>query len=157
MRPAAVILSNWDHYVDVQKGLSRWEIPVDVWQRGLRRTYRRFTSAGITTIVMRGTPRTWFDVPACLSRRAAGLPFAHACEYDRATSLVPAAIKAQNAAARGLPVTFVDMNDQICATRTCSVVKQGIVAFTDDNHLTASFSNSVGSVLAVRMLQAITH
>jgi peptidoglycan/LPS O-acetylase OafA/YrhL len=154
MKPTAVILSNWDHYVQVPGRDTHWDVPASAWQRGLRRTYSRLTSAGITTIAMRGTPRTWFDVPSCLSRRAAGLPFARACEYNRAESLVPVAIAAQYAAARGLPITFVDMNDQICATRMCSVMKQGIVVFTDDNHLTVSFSRALGSILADRIAEA---
>lgn len=49
----------------------------------------------------------------------------------------------QNKAARRLNVSFVDMNDQICMTRLCSLVRNGIVVFTDDNHLTASFTRSL--------------
>jgi hypothetical protein len=106
-------------------------------------------------VAIRGTPRTWFDVPGCLSRRAAALPFAQPCTYERARSLAPAAVAAQAAAARGLPIRFVDMNDQICATSECPVVRNGVVVFTDDNHLTASFSRSVAPVLGERLAAAL--
>ncbi len=106
-------------------------------------------------IAIRGTRRTWFDVPACLSRRAASVPFARACAYERSGSLSRVAIAAQTKAARGLDVRFIDMNDQICTTPRCGVVKNGTIVFTDDNHLTAAFSRSVAPVLGARVASAL--
>jgi hypothetical protein len=126
-----------------------------MWRGGLRRTYARLATAGIATVAIRGTPRTWFNVPSCLSRRAANLPFAQVCDYDRDRSLSRAAIAAQTDAARGLPIGFVDMNDQICATPRCDVVRNGVIVFTDDNHLTASFTRSVAPVLGARLDAAL--
>ena len=154
-RPAAVILSSWDHYIPPDGAGSDWQVTPEMWRRGLRRTYERLAGAGLPVVAIRGTPRAWFDVPACLSRRAAGLPFAQPCTYDRARSLAPAAIAAQAAAARGLPIRFVDMNDQICASHECGVVRNGVVVFTDDNHLTASFSRSLAPVLGARIAAAL--
>ena len=67
----------------------------------------------------------------------------------------PVAVRAQNEAARGLPVRFVDMNDQICATAACPVTRHGVVMFTDDNHLTASFSRAMAPVLGARIDAAL--
>jgi hypothetical protein len=106
-------------------------------------------------VVIRGTPRTGFDVPSCLSRRAAGLPFATDCTYERAGAFVGPAVAAQTEAARGLGVRFVDMNDQICASARCPVVRGATVVFTDDNHLTARFSRSVAPVLGARVAAAL--
>ncbi|MDB4912614.1 MAG: acyltransferase 3 [Gemmatimonadetes bacterium] len=155
MRPAAVILSSWDHYVPVNGRPGHWQVSVGTWQRGLHRTYARVSGAGIPTVALRGTPRTWFDVPACLSRRAAGLPLAGDCSYDRDGSLSPAVYAAQTSAAQGLDVRFVDMNDQICASRRCAPVRGGVVVFTDDNHLTATFSRSVAPALEARLDTAL--
>ena len=47
------------------------------------------------------------------------------------------------------------MNDQICATDRCGVVRNGAIVFTDDNHLTASFSRSVAPVLGARLADAL--
>ncbi len=47
------------------------------------------------------------------------------------------------------------MNDQICAARTCGVIRNGVVVFADDNHLTASFSRSVAPVLGERLTEAL--
>jgi peptidoglycan/LPS O-acetylase OafA/YrhL len=155
IRPAAVILSSWDHYIPLNGNSSDWQVTPAMWRGGLRRTYSRLTSAGISTVVIRGTPRTWFNVPSCLSRHAAQLPFAQPCEYDRERSMLPVAIAAQNEAAKGLPIRFVDMNDQICPSTRCSVVRNGVIVFTDDNHLTASFSRSVAPVLGARLDAAL--
>jgi hypothetical protein len=155
MRPSAVILSSWDHYMPPNGKGSDWQVTPDMWQRGLRRTYARLAAAGIKTVAIRGTPRTWFDVPACLSRRAAGLPFARRCEYSRDRSMSPAAVAAQNDAARGLPVRFVDMNDQICTSARCGVLRNGAVVFTDDNHLTATFTRSAAPILGERLVLAV--
>jgi hypothetical protein len=155
MRPAAVILSSWDHYLAMDGKALGWQVTADGWRNGLRRTYGRLIDAGIKTVAIRGTPRTWFDVPQCLSRRAARLPGARSCEYDRAGSLNRVAIAAQNDAARGLPVPFIDMNDQICATRRCQVMRGRIVMFTDDNHLTASFTRSLAPTLGLRLAAAL--
>jgi hypothetical protein len=154
-RPAAVVLSSWDHYFPVNGEASDWQVTPDIWRRGLRRTYERLSTAGIRTVVIRGTPRTWFDVPACLSRQAAGLLRARECLYERATSLSPMAVDAQNQAALGLGVSFVDMNDQICDSVRCPVTRSGTIIFTDDNHLTASFSRSKGTVLGERLESAV--
>jgi peptidoglycan/LPS O-acetylase OafA/YrhL len=155
MRPAAVILASWDHYIPPDGRIEDWQVTPEMWRRGLRRTYERLTAAGIPTIAIRDVPRTGFDVPACLSRRAAALPFARECVYERRASVVPRAIAAQDAAARGLPVHLMDMNDQVCATARCPVVQGGVVVFTDDNHLTASFARRVAPVLGARIARAM--
>jgi hypothetical protein len=155
MRPAAAILSSWDHYMPVNGEGSDWQVTPDSWRRGLRRTYERLSNAGVPVVAIRGTPRTWFDVPACLSRQAARLPGARECVYDRARSLSNIAVEAQTEAARGLGVAFVDMNDQICDQARCPVMRNGVIIFTDDNHLTASFSASVAPVLGARLERAI--
>src|SRR5439155_22184034 len=113
--------------------------------------YARFAAAGIPVIVIRGTPRVPFDVPSCLSRRAARLLLATACTYSLDAAHIARARAAQDRAAAGLGVRFVDMQDQICASSYCGTTRGNMVLFTDDNHLTASFTRSVRSILGERM------
>ncbi|MES2522100.1 MAG: acyltransferase family protein [Gemmatimonadota bacterium] len=155
-RPRAVILSSYDYYVPATDAdVDEYLVSVEAWQEGLRRTYARLSAAGIPVIVMRGTPQVPFDVPSCLSRRAERLLFATDCTYERDRDFTVRARQAQDAAARGLPVRFVDMNDQVCATRRCATTRRGIVMFTDDNHLTASFTRSLAPVLGARVERAL--
>ncbi len=155
-KPNAVILSSYDNYMDRRGGASRdFRVSEDAWREGLRRTYGRLAAAGIPVVVLRGTPTVPFDVPSCLSRRAARLPFATSCTYSPDRVFMARAQRAQDDAARGLAVRFVDMNDEVCATSICASERDGIVTFTDDNHLTARFTRSVGAVLGERIDRAL--
>ena len=155
-RPRAVVLSSFDDYME-SDGRNGHEYQVDeaTWTEGLRRTYSRFDQAGIQTIVIRGTPRVPFNVPRCLSRRLDRLPMAADCVYSLDRRFVARARRAQDVAARGLRVTFLDMGDQVCASARCTTMRNGMVMFTDDNHLTASFARSLGPVLGARLERAL--
>ena len=112
---------------------------------------------GIQVIVFRGLPWVPFDVPSCLSRRAARLPLAGDCRFAPDRGFMSRAQRAQDQAAQGLAVRFVDMNDQVCeaAAARCETERGGVVLYTDDNHLSRSFSRSLGLVLGERLEAAL--
>jgi hypothetical protein len=163
--PDVAVLSSYDEYVArgaEPPGSRAWEgrVSPDAWGSGLRRTYARLAGAGVPVIAIRGTPYPGFDVPACLSRRAAGLPMADACVYDRDEALHGAARAAQlsavrDVAARGLPVAAVDLAGEVCAARRCAVMRDGLVVFTDGNHLTAGFTRAAAGALGARLDAAL--
>jgi peptidoglycan/LPS O-acetylase OafA/YrhL len=148
-RPRAVILSNADYYMETEP----IRIPEAVWTEGLRRTYARLDRMGIDVLVIRDIPWVPFDVPSCLSRRAARLPLATDCRFAPDRDFIARAQQAQDRAAHGLEVRFIDMNDQVCAAGTarCDTERGGMVLYTDDDHLTASFSRSLSPVLGERI------
>ena len=156
-QPSAVILSSFDYYIETGDGeMSEYRVSESVWTEGLRRTYSRLSRAGIRVIAMRGTPRVPFDVPSCLSRRAAGLPFATDCSFTLDREFIARARRAQDRAAAGLNVRFLDLNDQVCGTAgRCETERGGLVLFTDDNHLTASFARSLAPELGERLQAAL--
>ena len=140
-RPRAVILSNSDNYLQDRKGLMHVPgLSEQVWMEGLRRTYARLDRLGIEVIVMRGLPWVPFNVPSCLSRRAAGLPFATECEFTPDREFMVRAQRIQDEAARGIAVRFIDMNDLVCGADAgpCRAERDGLVLYTDDNHITRS-------------------
>jgi peptidoglycan/LPS O-acetylase OafA/YrhL len=156
-RPALVILSSYDHYVDREDTESSWGVSPAAWRDALRRTYTLLSEAGLRTVVIRDVPDAGFDAPACLSRRAAGMPFARPCEYDLGEALHPRAVAAQSAAARGLArLAFVDMTDRVCSSRPCPVVQRGDIVFRDGDHLTARFSRAEAPVLGARIASAVS-
>ena len=164
LRPDVAVLSSYDEYVareaSTGAGGPDGRVSPAAWRRGLRRTYARLAGAGVPVVAIRGTPSPGFDVPACLSRRAAGLPMARACEYERRAALHGPARAAQQAAVRelagrGLPVAAVDMADEVCASSRCGVRRAGLVVFTDDNHLTASFTRAAAGALGARLDAAL--
>ena len=156
-RPRAVILSNADNYLEAEGVTERMpRLPESVWTEALRRTYARLNRLGIEVIVMRGLPWVPFDVPSCLSRRAAGLPLATDCRFAPDRAFMARAQRAQDHAARGLSVRFVDMNDLVCgAAGSCTTERGGLVLYTDDNHISRSFSRSLAPVLGERLDAAI--
>lgn len=156
-KPSAVILSSFDSYMETGDGpLAEYLVHESAWTTGLRRTYSRLTRAGIRVIVIRGTPRIPFDVPTCLSRREAQLPLSRSCTYEPNRAFIARARRAQDIAATNLNVQFIDMNDQICATSRCETMRDGVVMFTDDNHLTASFTRSLAPLLGDRIEAALS-
>jgi hypothetical protein len=74
LHPAMVILSSWDHYMPPDGNGSEWQVTPASWRSGLRRTYGLLSSAGINTVVIRGTPRPGIDVPACLGHARRAMP-----------------------------------------------------------------------------------
>jgi hypothetical protein len=153
-RPRAVILSNSDNYMQDRKGLMHVPgLPESVWTEALRRTYARLDSLGIEVIVFRALPWVPFDVPSCLSRRAARLPLATDCVFTPDRAFIAKGRRAQDRAAQGIPVRFVDMNDRLCgvAAGACATERDGMVLYTDDNHIARSFSRSMGPELGVRL------
>jgi peptidoglycan/LPS O-acetylase OafA/YrhL len=166
LQPDVAVLSNYDEYVTRDATPSADEatdgrISPAAWGRGLRRTYTRLADAGVPVVAIRGTPYPGFDVPACLSRRAARLPMADACGYDRNEALHASARAVQldvvrEISARGLAVTAVDLADEVCAASACGVMRDGRVVFTDGNHLTASFTRSAANGLGTRLDAALS-
>jgi hypothetical protein len=152
-KPQAVVLSNSDFYIRAEPV----KVPEAVWAEGLRRTYARLGRAGITVIVMRGTPWVPFDVPSCLSRRAGGLPFATDCRFVPDRGFMARAQRAQDRAARGLGVRFLDLNDRVCGAGPCATERDGLVLYSDDNHLTRSFSRSLAPPLGERLAAALSN
>jgi len=157
-RPRAVILSNSDNYMRAQRGLMRVPgLTEAVWTEALRRTYARFDSMGIEIVVLRGLPWVPFNVPSCLSRAAAGLPFATGCAFVPDREYSAHARRVQDIAARGIPVRFVDMNDRVCGAGPgrCATERGGLILYTDDNHISRSFSRSLGPELGERLAVAL--
>ena len=155
-RPRAVLLSNSDYYMRGGPGrASDMGVQEAAWTEGLRRTYAAIDRLGIEVIVFRGTPWVPFDVPSCLSRRAARLPLATGCRFAPDGDYLARARRAQDQAARGLHVRFVDLVDQVCGAGSCETERGGMVLFSDDNHLTRTFSRSLAEVLGERVEAAL--
>jgi peptidoglycan/LPS O-acetylase OafA/YrhL len=165
LRPDVAVLSSYDEYVTRDAGVSGDRvsdggISPAAWGRGLHRTYARLAGAGVPVVAIRGTPYPGFDVPACLSRRAAGLPMADACEYVRDEALHGPARAAllsavRDVAARGMPVAAIDLAGEVCAAPRCGGMRDGRVVFTDGNHLTASFTRATAGALGARLDAAL--
>jgi hypothetical protein len=52
-------------------------------------------------------------------------------------------------------VRFIDLGDQVCRAGSCETERGRMVLFSDDNHLTRSFSQSLAAVLGERLEAAL--
>lgn len=151
INPDAVIVSNYQSYVTER---NNWKDPFATWEEGNRQLYRKLTGAGLTTIVVRDTPRPFVDIPICLSRaqRRTG-SVDGACMIDRKRSVDDRTFEIEKKAASGLAkVHFVDFSDAFCTDTTCSPMVGGLVVYRDDSHITGGFSNSLAPNLAAQIL-----
>jgi hypothetical protein len=60
--------------------------------------------------------------------------------------------EAEESAVQGLPgVRFIDLTDQICNGDACPAIRDGVIVYRDDNHLTGAFAQSLLPALEARL------
>jgi hypothetical protein len=93
-------------------------------------------------VVIADNPAVGFDPNNCLR---AGTP--QSCEFSRADGLVsPDPLgSAADLVAKSMVVDFTDV---FCDASTCQVVISGANVYRDQDHLTATFANTMGSTIA---------
>ena len=155
LHPSLVILGNSSIYLG-QKGkrASRFDVPLDEWQNGTRRTFEALSSAGLTVVAMRDNPFFPFDIPTCLARsiRHSWYP-GGSCAISKSEGLNPAIFEAEKAGARGFPnVHFIDLTDRFCDGKVCPAIQNGLVIYRDSNHMTRSFAETLRPVLEAQLV-----
>ena len=158
LRPAVVLLGNATNYLGKDTPPSRLGVSPDEWRAGTRRTLEALAGAGLRVAAIRDNPIFELDIPTCLARSTSHSWFASgSCEMDRSKSLDPAVFEAEKAGARDLPnIHFIDLTDQLCQRDGCWVVKRGVVMYRDNNHLTATFADSLMPLLESQLLPILT-
>lgn len=106
---------------------------------GSVRQWRRLDAAGIRVLALRDTPWFPFDVPACIDRYG---PDDVRCSITRPLELEPDR--------RGWPknVLYTNTRDWFCTPLLCPPVIGNILVYSDNNHLTATFSRTLDRKLA---------
>ena len=104
------------------------------------------------TILLRDSPRPEFDVPVCLSWGARRGLVPGDCRLSRGYVVDREVFEAEQRAARGLSrVTVMDLTDLFCGPSDCDPIRDGMVVYSDENHLTASYSWSIAPARAERL------
>ena len=147
-RPTLVVMANSN-----SEYLGRPESGIDDtdWARGMHETITAIREAGSAVVLIRDTPRPRFDVPNCLSRAAWHELSPLECGFDRANTdqRVYAIDRATAAGFDG--VEFVDATILICPMERCEAVRDGVVTYSDDHHLSPAFSTRLAKGLAERL------
>ncbi|MGC1209236.1 MAG: SGNH hydrolase domain-containing protein, partial [Ornithinimicrobium sp.] len=107
------------------------------------RLWEELDEHSIEVLAIRDTPRPGRDIPDCL---AAEGPPTRECDTVRADVILPAS------ATDTLPegpnnVTFADLSDYLCDPDVCPPVIGNVVVYSDEDHMTRSYSRSLGDAL----------
>ncbi len=114
-----------------------------LWAAGLVDTLRRLTAAGVSTVVLRGTPVLTQDPLACLTRHPDDPA---SCSEPAALVLPPMSDDLGPAA--GVPgVTGLDLSGAICFPDLCPVVRAHLTVYRDMHHLTATYVRALWPAL----------
>ena len=145
-RPDLVVLASATRYLDADSVL--------VWQEATGRTLAALAATGLRVAVIRDTPVAPFnisDMPGAF--RAAFLVSQGPCAFLRAPALRPAFYAAERKSAvqwRG--VSFIDMTNALCGDEMCPAVRDGLIVYRDDNHLTGRYAAKMASILEPYLL-----
>jgi hypothetical protein len=159
LHPAAVVMAN-RQLQGISPGLKG---PNETWREGLRKTLETMVSAGITTIVLRDTPSPGFNVPDCLSGDTSWwarhyAPRKNPCMLDRAKALNEGMFRAEQEAAAGLPhVHVLDLSDLFCDGAVCPPMKNGMLVYSDESHISRRFAQSIASTVGDRLAALISN
>jgi peptidoglycan/LPS O-acetylase OafA/YrhL len=157
LHPAAVVMAN-RQLQNFSPGLKG---PNETWREGLRKTLQKMDSAGVTTVLLRDTPSPGFDVPDCMSGDTSWWAKHHApgknpCVLDRAKALNEGIFRAEQEAAAGLPhVHVLDLSDLFCDGAVCPPMKNGVLVYSDESHISEPFARSIASAVGDRLAPLI--
>lgn len=140
LRPRLTIAANASAYVRDDDSDAR-ALSASAWEAGHRRTAQVIARAGLAQALLVDPPTPGFDLPVCLSRRAAQRLLARECDFARSDRINESARGAETAAFRDVPrVTLADLSSRVCPRPRCAPRAGGLVVFSDSNHLTATFA-----------------
>lgn len=142
LKPALVVLGNSSRYAPVSGA---------EWEAAARRTMGAISTLGAATVVMRDTSWPGFGVPVCLARAEhLGNAWDEACTFSRKSALAPGAAyfeAEQRAVAASERALAIDMNTHTCPQARCAAIFEGIVHYSDNNHLPATYSTHLANRL----------
>ena len=157
LHPAAVVIANRQ----LQTFTPGIHGPNETWREASRRTFQKLDDAGITTILLRDTPTPGVDIPDCLNGDTSWWARQHStgknpCMLDRSSALNEGVFQAEKDATAGLShVHIVDLTDLFCDGAVCPPIKDGMIVYSDDNHISEAYSLTLTHQLSERLAPLI--
>ncbi len=153
IKPTAVVVGSFSKYVQPKR--PDLDLTSNQWESGTYQTLSRLSFVAKEVIVMRDTPVIGINVPFALAEAEwKHRPKPRAPELSRTDS--ESVFKAEKAAGDHFAnVTFIDLSGAICETSSCSLVKDGLVVYRDQNHLSASFARYLTPYLADALVPVV--
>jgi peptidoglycan/LPS O-acetylase OafA/YrhL len=155
-RPSLIIVSSSTQYVLGGPRLTAHAVvtPRD-WQRGLSRTLTAFRLLGSRAIIIEDTPTAGEDVPACLMVAAWRDHPTARCDFSLDGAVHSAALHAERQALAGFPEDrLIDLDAALCPHGVCTAVRDSVVLYRDNRHLTAGAARRLAPALDASLAAA---
>jgi hypothetical protein len=150
LRPAVIVISNYSGGY-FKEGASPTQ-----WAAGLRSTFTQFSQAGLRTLLVRDPPTPLFDVSTCLAR-AAWTGSSDSCVFQRELSTNATVSHLESDAVSKIQNTsVVDLSSIVCETEKCEPIKEGVILYRDQSHLTASYVSTLAPMLEPLLERLVT-
>ncbi|MGB3763912.1 MAG: acyltransferase family protein [Ornithinimicrobium sp.] len=107
------------------------------------RLWERFEQQGIEVLAIRDTPRPGRNIPDCLAQEG---PLTRDCDTVREEVMHPASASSDLDPPPD-NVTFADLTDYLCNDEICPPVIGNVVVYSDEDHLTRSYSRTLADAL----------
>jgi peptidoglycan/LPS O-acetylase OafA/YrhL len=117
------------------------------WSSGLSSLIERLPATS-KIVMLADSPEFPTSPVLCLSSH---LDDADTCSVSRTTALNPAIREAQQDAAAQHGAAFVDLTDFFCNDSTCPAIIGSTLVYSDEHHLTATFSRTLAPALQQRL------
>ncbi len=144
VHPAIVVLGVARHYTSIY-GFTPYQQP---WLSGMSQMISEITRLGSKVVVIGAIPKPSFLVPQCLS---AHLSDAGQCAEAENAVVNLQGVSAEKAAVRSAGGSYIDTLPWFCANGSCGSIVGNIEVWRDDNHITATYSNFLGPVVAAEL------
>ncbi len=128
IKPALIVVSSLDNYIpDQGEVLTAWNVSLD-----------KLRTQGAPIAYIRDSPIPSKDVPTCIS---SALDNWSKCSFKPLNKLEP--VIQQTIIGNENKVTVVDMYKYFCSADTCPAVKNGVLLYRDDSHITATAAKAL--------------
>jgi peptidoglycan/LPS O-acetylase OafA/YrhL len=127
LKPALIFVSALHNYVpDPGERLTAWNLSLD-----------QLRQDGAPIVYLADTPLPGKDIPVCIS---GALDDWSQCAFPRQSALSPDQVVVQALTGRQQQLNVVDLTSYLCPTAICPAVRNGILLYRDDSHITATVS-----------------
>ena len=139
IRPAVVFVASRD-FLTVMDGDRKLGplASLEAQRDGLERTFARLAGLGIDVVVMGDVLAPGFDMPECLSAHPDDPLTCSFAAADAAPKLA-----ADRAAAAEAQVPVIETASAMCPDGTCPPVRNGVMVYRDDHHVTATYARTL--------------
>ncbi|MEL4317609.1 acyltransferase family protein [Leifsonia sp. YIM 134122] len=141
--PDVIVLAN---HLGPQPGRNA-AVMEDHWTTGLSAVLDRLPTSSLV-VILADSPEFTSSPVLCLSSH---LDDADGCSTPRSTALNPAIRDAQRTAAAQHGAVVIDLTDFLCNESTCPAVIGRTLVYSDEHHLTATFSQTLAPAITQRL------